>query len=169
MHVHETTTTTQNPTIDNLEEKLVRIIPGPAGIVQVAKLRKQSDIHDGGDESVLGLCMSEWKLEQVVAIINSCTPNALDNLTMTLKDLSCTIHDTIHHKVINERGYGKDISVGSALILANVLVFSPKPSMHYLKITMRNVVKVFHKDIVPGNGSGVGGSGMLDEKEIMKL
>nr|GEV81906.1 EEIG1/EHBP1 N-terminal domain-containing protein [Tanacetum cinerariifolium] len=41
--------------------------------------------------------------------------------------------------------------------------------MHYLNITMRNVVKVFHKDTVPGSGSGVGGSGMLDEEEIMKL
>ncbi|GKD75694.1 GPCR kinase [Tanacetum coccineum] len=59
---------------------------------------------------------------------------------------------------------------GSALILANVSVFSPKLSMHYLNITMRNVIKVFHKDSVPGNGSGVGGSGMLmEEEEIVKL
>ncbi|GJW77642.1 retrovirus-related pol polyprotein from transposon TNT 1-94 [Tanacetum coccineum] len=34
---------------------------------------------------------------------------------------------------------------------------------------MRNAVKVFHKDIVLGSGSGVGGSGMLDEEDIMKL
>nr|GEY04240.1 hypothetical protein [Tanacetum cinerariifolium] len=35
---------------------------------------------------------------------------------------------------------------------------------------MRNVIKVFHKDSVPGNGSGVGGSGMLmEEEEIVKL
>ncbi|GKC92048.1 hypothetical protein Tco_1157490 [Tanacetum coccineum] len=54
-HVRETTTTTttQNSAVDILEEKPVRIIPGPAGIVQVTKLRKQSDIHEGGDESVL--------------------------------------------------------------------------------------------------------------------
>ncbi|GJW64714.1 AAA+ ATPase domain-containing protein, partial [Tanacetum coccineum] len=86
---------------------------------------------------------------------------------VTLKDLS----GTIHHKVIDEGGYGKDITVGAALILANVLVFSLKPSMHYLNITMRNVVKVFHKDTVPGSGSGVGGSGMLmeEEEEIVKL
>ncbi|GKB39462.1 GPCR kinase [Tanacetum coccineum] len=83
-----------------------------------------------------------------------------------MKDIS----GAIHHKVINEGGYGKDIIVGSALILANVLVFSPKPSMPYLKIAMRNVVKVFHKDLVPGNGSGVGGSGMLmEEDDIVKL
>nr|GEV56912.1 GPCR kinase [Tanacetum cinerariifolium] len=34
---------------------------------------------------------------------------------------------------------------------------------------MRNVVNVFYNDIVPGSGSGVVGSGILDEKEIMKL
>ncbi|GKG55296.1 EEIG1/EHBP1 N-terminal domain-containing protein, partial [Tanacetum coccineum] len=83
--------------------------------------------------------------------------------------LSGTIPGTIHHKVVNKGGYRNDITVGVVLILANVSVFSPKPSMHYLNITMRNMVKVFHKDTVPGSSSGVGGSGMLDEEEIMKL
>ncbi|GKD57531.1 homeobox-leucine zipper protein HDG11 [Tanacetum coccineum] len=73
-----------------------------------------------------------------------------------MKDLSGTIPGTIHHKVIGDSGYGKDINVGAALILANVSVFSPKPSMHYLNIIMRNVVKVFRKDIVAESGSGVG-------------
>ncbi|GJR55929.1 ribonuclease H-like domain-containing protein [Tanacetum coccineum] len=148
----------------------------------LAKLRKQSDIHEGRDGSVLltqeyikkvvedvgededfksgswvsaieyvkangGIvsgCLGDiknflknGKLEQVVTIIKSCTPNVLGDLTSTMKDLS---------------------------------VFSPKPLMHYLNITMRNVVKVFYKDAVPGNGSGVGGSGMLmEEEEIVKL
>nr|GEW89131.1 hypothetical protein [Tanacetum cinerariifolium] len=52
-HVRKTTTTTQNPDVDNLEENPVRIILGHAGIVQADKLHKQSDIHEGGDESVL--------------------------------------------------------------------------------------------------------------------
>nr|GEY05612.1 hypothetical protein [Tanacetum cinerariifolium] len=212
-----TTTTTQNTTgIVQVEENTVRIIPGPAGIVQLAKLRKQSDIHEGGDDFVLSTqeyikkviedvgegedfkcgswvsavefvifnggcivngCLGDienyiknGKLEQVVAIIKSCTPNAIGDLTVTLKDLSGTIHGTIHHKVIDEGGYRKDITVGSALILDNVFVFSPKPSMHYLNITMRNVVKVFHKDSICNNGSGVGGSGMLmEEEEIVEL
>ncbi|GJX45640.1 hypothetical protein Tco_0262316 [Tanacetum coccineum] len=99
-HVRETTTTTttQNPVVDNLEKKPVRIIPGPAGIVQLAKLRKQSDIHEGGDESVLSTqeymkkvvedvgdiknFFKNEKLEQVVAIIKSCTSNALSDLTV---------------------------------------------------------------------------------------
>ncbi|GJX37400.1 GPCR kinase, partial [Tanacetum coccineum] len=66
----------------------------------------------------------------------------------------CTIPGTIHYKVIGDGGYGKDITVGAALILANVLVFTPKPSMHYLNITMKNVVKVFRKDTVSESGSG---------------
>ncbi|GJZ93189.1 zf-CCHC domain-containing protein [Tanacetum coccineum] len=84
----------------------------------------------------------------------SCSPNANGDLTVTMKDLSGTIPETIHYKVIGDGGYGKDITVGVALILANVSVFSPKSSMHYLNITIRNVVKVFRKDTVPGSGSG---------------
>ncbi|GJV06114.1 zf-CCHC domain-containing protein [Tanacetum coccineum] len=98
--------------------------------------------------------MKNGKLDQVVAIVKSCSPNVLGDLTVTMKDLSGTIPGTVHHKVIGECGNGKDITVGAALILANVLVFSLKPSMHYLNITKRNVVKVFCKDTVPGSGSG---------------
>ncbi|GKD44595.1 hypothetical protein Tco_1269240, partial [Tanacetum coccineum] len=142
------------------------IIHGPAGIVQSAKLLKQRDIVLGDIKNFL----KNGKLKQVVAIIKSCTPNAFGDLTVIVKDLSGKISGAIHHKVINEEGYGKDIIVGSALILANVLVFSPGPSMCYLNITMKNVVKVFLKDLVPGNGSGVGGSGMLmEQEEIAKL
>ncbi|GJS43441.1 GPCR kinase [Tanacetum coccineum] len=72
---------------------------------------------------------------------------------MTMKDLSGTIPGTIHYKVIGDGGYRNDITVGAALILANISVFSPKPFMHYLNITMRNVVKVFRKDTIPGSDS----------------
>nr|GEZ31968.1 hypothetical protein [Tanacetum cinerariifolium] len=72
-------------------------------------------------------------------------------------------------KSLMRMGYGKDIIVRDALILDNVSIFSPKPSMHCLNITMRNVVKVFRKNIVPDSGSGVGRSEMLDKEEIMKL
>ncbi|GKA40751.1 transposase, MuDR, MULE transposase domain protein [Tanacetum coccineum] len=82
-------------------------------------------------------------LEKVVAIIKSCTPNALDNLIVTLKDLS----GTIHYKVLTEERFAKAITVGAALILHNVSVFSPKQSTHhYLNNTKKNMVKVFHKD-----------------------
>ncbi|GJV87308.1 transposase, MuDR, MULE transposase domain protein [Tanacetum coccineum] len=144
----------------------VRIIPGPAGIVQASKLLKQRDILLGLDGAVMSTQEymkkvvedvgedEDFKRGVVVAIVKSCSPNAIGDLTVTMKDLSGTIPGTIHYKVIGDGGYGKDITVGAALILANVLVFSPKPSMHYLNITMRNVVKVFRKDTVPGSGSG---------------
>ncbi|GKD28943.1 GPCR kinase [Tanacetum coccineum] len=86
--------------------------------------------------------------------VKSCYPNTIGDLTVTMKDLSGTIPGTIHYKAIGDDGYGKDNNVGAALILANISVFSPKPSMHYLNITMRNVVMVFCKDTVPGSGSG---------------
>ncbi|GKD14967.1 zf-CCHC domain-containing protein [Tanacetum coccineum] len=172
----------------------VRIIPGPAGIVQQAKLLKekvfilcsdgalmsiqeymQKVVEDVGEDDdfksqpwvsatnyvntnggIVTGCLEDiknflknGKLDQVVAIVKSCSPNTIGNLTVTMKDLTGTIPGTIHYKVIGESGYGKDITVGAALILANVSVFSPKPSMHYLNITMRNIVKVFRKDIVP--------------------
>ncbi|GJX53569.1 hypothetical protein Tco_0281938 [Tanacetum coccineum] len=165
------------------------------------KLRKQSEIHEGGGDSVLSTqeymkkvvedvgddedfksgswvsatdyvnanggivsgCLGDikkflnkGKLDHVIAIVKSCSPNVIGDLTVTMKDLSCTIPGIIHHKVIGEGGYEKDITVGAALILANISVFSPKPSMHYLNITKRNVVKVFRKDTVPVSESGSG-------------
>ncbi|GJZ32178.1 hypothetical protein Tco_0577614 [Tanacetum coccineum] len=87
------------------------------------------------------------KLEKVIAVIKSCTPNALGDLTVTLKDLSGIIFGTIHYKVLTEERFAKVITVREALILHNVSVFSPKQSTHhYLNITKKNMVKVFHKD-----------------------
>ncbi|GJT42526.1 hypothetical protein Tco_0951241 [Tanacetum coccineum] len=44
--------------------------------------------------------------------------------------------------------------------------FSPKPSVHYLDITIRNLVKFFHKNTVLGNGSGVGGGGIFYQEAL---
>ncbi|GJT59900.1 hypothetical protein Tco_1003433 [Tanacetum coccineum] len=195
--VPEITTTqtlfsSQNNQVDNYVVKPIRIIPGPAGIVQTAKLRKLVDTREGGEESVMStqeyirkvikdvgedddFTRAPWlsaidyvnvdggivtgcfgdvkkflkngKLEQIVAVIKSCTPNALGDLTVKLKDLSGTISGTIHYKVLIEERLAKAFTVGSALILHNVSVFSPKQSTHhYLNITKKNMVKVFHKD-----------------------
>lgn len=48
--------------------------------------------------------INNGKVDQVVAIIKSCTPNALGDLTVTLKDLSGSIPSEVHHKIINEEG-----------------------------------------------------------------
>ncbi|GJZ62357.1 hypothetical protein Tco_0618494 [Tanacetum coccineum] len=144
----------------------VRIIPGPAGLVQRAKLLKenvfildpdgalmstqeymQKVVEDVGKDADFN--SGAWgKLEQVVAIVKSCYPNALGDLNVTLKDLSGTVPRTILYKVLDVGSYGKDITVGAAMILVNVSVFTLKPSEHYLNITKRNVVEVFRKDTV---------------------
>ncbi|GKD81578.1 transposase, MuDR, MULE transposase domain protein, partial [Tanacetum coccineum] len=72
----------------------------------------------------------------------SCSPNALGDLNVTLKDLSGTVPGTINYKVLDVGSYEKDITVGAAMILVNVSVFTPKPSKHYLNITKRNVVEL---------------------------
>ncbi|GKB61059.1 zf-CCHC domain-containing protein [Tanacetum coccineum] len=148
----------------------VRIIPGPAGIKVVEDVGEDDDFKSGSWVSATNYvnanggtvtgCLGDIKnflknekLDQVVAIVKSCSLNVLGDLTMTIKYLSGTIPGTIHYKVIGDGGYEKDITVGAALILANVSVFTPKPSMHYLNITKKNVVKVFRKDTVPGSDS----------------
>ncbi|GKA89156.1 hypothetical protein Tco_0810968 [Tanacetum coccineum] len=91
--------------------------------------------------------LKNGKLEKIVIVFKSCTPNALGDLTVTLKDLSGTIYGTIHYKVLTEERFAKAFTVGSNLILHNVSVFSAKQSTHhYLNITKKNMVKVFHKD-----------------------
>nr|GEV03355.1 hypothetical protein [Tanacetum cinerariifolium] len=138
--VSEITTTqtlfsSQNNQFDNCIVNPIRIIPGPAGIVQMAKLRKLVDTRECGEESVMSTqdvidyvtvvggivtsCFGDvkkflknGKLEQIVAVIKSCTPNALDDLTVTLKDLSGTIFGTIQYKVLTEERFAKTFTVG---------------------------------------------------------
>nr|GEY83327.1 hypothetical protein [Tanacetum cinerariifolium] len=109
------------------------IIPGPAGILQLAQLHKTSEIKEGGHNGEMSTqeyvrkiteeaseddhftcgpwlsavqylaaegriatgCFGDMKtfirngkLEKVVEVIKSCTPNMLGDLTVTLKDLS---------------------------------------------------------------------------------
>nr|GEY81015.1 hypothetical protein [Tanacetum cinerariifolium] len=133
----------------------VRIIPGPAGIVQQAKLLKEKVFFLDSD----GALMSTQKYMQKIIEdddFNSGPWVSATNYVMVFGGTvtGCTIPEIIHHKVIGEGGYEKDITVGAAVILKNVSVFTPKPSEHYLNITMRNVVEVFHKDTVLGGGTG---------------
>ncbi|GJU70524.1 hypothetical protein Tco_1256783 [Tanacetum coccineum] len=171
----ETSTTTQKP---------VRIIHSPAEYMKklVEDVGEDDDFKSGSwvsgtdyvnvNGGIVSGCLGDiknflknGKLNQVVAIVKYCSPNVIGDLTVTLKDVSGTLPGTIHHKVIDEGGYGNDINVGAALIHANVSIFTPKLSMHYLNITMRNVVKVFRKDTIPRSGSGM----LMEEEEIVKL
>nr|GEZ78216.1 hypothetical protein [Tanacetum cinerariifolium] len=139
----------------------VRIIPGLVGIVQQAKLLKEKIFILDSDGDLVSTQEYMQKVVEDVVEDNdfnggawvSATNYMIANGGSVTGYLSGTIPGTVHHKVIGEGGYGKDITVRAALILANVLVFSPKPSMHYLNITMRNVIKVFYKDTIHGSSS----------------
>ncbi|XP_071702832.1 uncharacterized protein [Rutidosis leptorrhynchoides] len=171
---------------ETVESPLLYTIPGPAGLIQAAKLRKKLDnqvehsmdtqdyIRKGGEdpEEDDDFQLSPWlsaiefaypdggkstlgeikdykkngKLDKVVAVIKSCAPNALGDLTVVLKDTTGTISGTIHHKVLAEAEFAKALCVGSVLILHKVSVFSPSRSTHILNITKKNLVKVFKKD-----------------------
>ncbi|GJX02748.1 hypothetical protein Tco_0188664 [Tanacetum coccineum] len=124
---------------------------GPAGLVQRAKLLKENVFILDLDGALMS---TQEYMQKVVEDVggdddfNSGAWNALGDLNVTLKDLSGTVPGTIHYKVLDVSSYEKDITVGAAMILVNVSVFTPKPSKHYLNITKRNVVEVFRKDTV---------------------
>nr|GEV62101.1 hypothetical protein [Tanacetum cinerariifolium] len=160
--LHPSSSTRVEPSPSTLNP--IRIIPGHAGIVQQANMLKENVFILNSDgalmstqeyvQKVVDDTLKNEKLDQVVAIVKFCSPNVLDDLTVTMKDLSNAIPETIHYKVIGDDSYGNDITVRAALILANVLVFTPKPLMHYLNMTMRNVVKVFRKNTILESDSG---------------
>lgn len=89
------------------------------------------------------------RIDRAVAVIKSCTPNGFGDLMVTLKDPTATIGASIHRKVFADGEFGKEIFVGSVLILQKVAVFAPSRSALYLNITKNNVVKVFSKDSGP--------------------
>ncbi|GJU76222.1 hypothetical protein Tco_1273292 [Tanacetum coccineum] len=49
----QTSFSSQNNQVDNYVVKPIRIIPGPAGIVQMTKLYKIADTREGGKESIM--------------------------------------------------------------------------------------------------------------------
>ncbi|GJT18822.1 reverse transcriptase domain-containing protein [Tanacetum coccineum] len=111
-------------------------------------------VHLHGEGVMSSGCLGDMKkycingkLELVVGVVMSCTPNALGDMTVTLKDPTCIMGGTIHYKVFKNEddGYTKSIKVRYVLILRNVSVFTPKPLKHYLNITIRNIVKVFRQ------------------------
>lgn len=193
-----------------------RTIPGPAGIVQAAKLRKSRDNEnllgheeppmatqeyirrvvedpeedddfnrrpwlsaiefvyaDGMFNSVPNAPLGDihkhlknGKLDQVVAVIKSCTPNELGDLMVSLKDPTGAVSGTIHHKVLTEGKFGKEIFLGSVLILHKVSVFSPSKATHYLNITNRNLVKVFYKENGPSEIQTFHGCKIIDSTPV---
>ncbi|GJW76706.1 hypothetical protein Tco_0138388 [Tanacetum coccineum] len=194
----------------------IRIIPGPAGLVQQAKQLKEKvfildsdgalmstqeymqkvvedvdeddDFNSGASISAINYVIStsgtvtgclgdinnflkKEKLDQVVAIVKSCSPNYLGDLNVIMKDLSGTVRGTIHYKVLDVGSYRKDITVGVAMILANVSVFTPKTSEHYLNITKKIVIKSSECEDIMNTPDRCGGSissdGLLETQPMV--
>ncbi|XP_016489777.1 uncharacterized protein LOC107809632 isoform X1 [Nicotiana tabacum] len=101
--------------------------------------------------SSVNKCLKASRVDQVVAVVKSCTHNGLGGLMVTLKDPTGSIGASIHHKVLSESQYGKDICIGSVLILQKVAVFCPSTSSssYYLNITLGNLTEVFCKESPP--------------------
>ncbi|KAF3648146.1 putative ADP-ribosylation factor GTPase-activating protein AGD13-like [Capsicum annuum] len=99
--------------------------------------------------SSVNKCLQSARVDQVVAVVKSCTQNGLGGLIVTLKDPTGSIGASIHHKVLSESQHGKDICIGSVLILKKVAVFCPSSSAYYLNITLGNLTKVFCKESGP--------------------
>nr|GFA85777.1 hypothetical protein [Tanacetum cinerariifolium] len=81
--------------------------------------------------------LKKEKLERVVAIVKSCSLNALGDLNVTLKDLSGTVSGTINYKVFDVGSYEKNIIVRAAMILANVSVFTPNINHQSITLTLQ--------------------------------
>nr|GEZ61161.1 hypothetical protein [Tanacetum cinerariifolium] len=154
------------------------MIPGPASIVQQAKLLKQWDILLGWDGAVKS---TQEYMKKVVddvgededfksgswvsvtdyvnangGIVSGCLRDIKNYLNNGKLDQIVAIIKSCSPIVIGEGDYGKDNTVGVAFILVNVSVFSHKVSMHYLNITIRNVIIVFREDTVLRSESGSG-------------
>ncbi|GKF29363.1 hypothetical protein Tco_0095705, partial [Tanacetum coccineum] len=97
-----------------------RIIPGLAGLVQRAKLLKENVFILDPD---VALMSTQEYMQKVVEDVGedadfnsgawSCSPNALGDLNVTLKDLSGA------DMILDVSSYENDITVGAAMILAN--------------------------------------------------
>ncbi|CAL5445275.1 unnamed protein product [Camellia sinensis] len=101
-------------------------------------------------------CLNIDRVDLVVAVIKSSTPNGFGDLMVALKDPTGSICANIHRKVIAEVEFGKEISVGSVLILQKVingsmvwyfrLLFLPLRDQH---IISTGIEKIISKDSGP--------------------
>ncbi|XP_010533972.1 PREDICTED: uncharacterized protein LOC104809628 isoform X2 [Tarenaya hassleriana] len=110
----------------------------------------RSEVAIGTPVSVIKSGFGTWdKVNQVVAIVKTCTPNGLGDLMMTLKDPTGTIDASVHRKVVAESEFGRDIRAGAVLILKKVAVCTPSRLSCFLNITLNNISKVIIRDTLP--------------------
>ncbi|XP_073128320.1 uncharacterized protein [Henckelia pumila] len=118
----------------------------PPWLSAVRFLGAEDGVNPGTPISSIKKYLEAGKVNQIVAVIKSCSPSGLGGLKVMLKDPSGSVGATVHPKVLCESEFGKKFSVGAVLILQKVAIFSPARTALYLNITLRNVVKVFCQD-----------------------
>ncbi|KAI3797483.1 hypothetical protein L1987_32740 [Smallanthus sonchifolius] len=146
-------------------------IPGPAGIVQAAKLRKGQEEHAMATQEYIRKVvedpeededfkrnpwlsaieflyadgMFDYASNAHLGEINKCQKNGkLDQILANLKFGLHFISNSSDPCMIAELFGCLDFSQDLTVLM--VSVFSPSRSTHYLNITKRNLVKVFYKD-----------------------
>ncbi|XP_027911556.1 uncharacterized protein LOC114170270 [Vigna unguiculata] len=103
-------------------------------------------VDDGDIKNITPLSKrkSMNRMPFVACVVKECKPNDLGDMLITIKDPTDTAKGNLHNKVLSDREFGSDIGVGFELLLKEIAIFRP---FGYLKITLRNIVKVFKYDI----------------------
>ncbi|GJT01642.1 ribonuclease H-like domain-containing protein [Tanacetum coccineum] len=175
-HVRETITITSTQNTDGIvqvEEKPVRIIPDPTGIVQLAKIRKQSNIYGGGDDFVLS---TQKYMKQVVEDVGEdedfnsglwvgATEYVKANggiVSRCIRYIKTFLKNEKLEQVVSIIKSCSSNSLGDLKVTVKDLSGTLPGSIHYKVINEGVMEKILL--------SGVGGSGMLmEEEEIIKL
>ncbi|QCD85446.1 hypothetical protein DEO72_LG2g5806 [Vigna unguiculata] len=116
--------------------------------IQFVRSQGMVEADDVAHGTPLNSIKTTGRVPLVVAVIKSCTPNGLGDMKITLKDPTTTLSASLHRKVLAHPDFGKDIAVGSVLVLHEVAVFCHTRTC-YLNVTLRNVLQVFSKDCGP--------------------
>nr|GEV86489.1 hypothetical protein [Tanacetum cinerariifolium] len=136
--------------------KTVRIIPGPAGIVQDAKRLKRSNIREGGHEGVMPTQEYIRKLIEEVGIVQDAKCLKRSNIREGGHEGVMPTQEYIR-KLIEE--VGDDGFTHSTVEYVNVEGGIASGSFNDMKTNCQN--GKLTKDLVTGNDSGVGGSGVV--------
>ncbi|GKE03872.1 ribonuclease H-like domain-containing protein [Tanacetum coccineum] len=143
----ETSTTIQKP---------VRIIPGPAGIVQAAKLLKQTDIQDGGEECVMS---TKEFIKKVIEDVSEDEDFKRGSWVSAIEYVNANGGGIVSGCLGDIKNFLKNGKLDQVVVIVKSCTLNV---LGDLTVTLKDL-------LVPRSGSGVGGSGMLNEEEIMKL
>ncbi|GKA75043.1 hypothetical protein Tco_0781421, partial [Tanacetum coccineum] len=137
------------------------------GFVEVTRYNDVGSIMDDSDsEKVKNVFMEDNGKPR-----NDLVDDARDKVKAPPKK---TPRKTCIWKVVEDMGEDEDFKVRSWVSAVEFVNANEGIGMDVWEILrtisrMGNLIKVFPKDTDPGNRSGVGGSGMLDEEEIIRM